>query len=239
MINYNQGILDHAHVLYGKKPDEYVVMVSGGVDSIAAAHFLLKQGKKISIYHFNHNLREQNNEMERQVKRFAHDHNLYTLTCINYRDDTPTEKKLRHARMSHVKGNVALYITAHHLDDAIESHIKNVFDFHHDYLPIPFATKMNGIGFGGSSVVAHPFLFCTKDDLKNYIKENNLESYIVEDETNTVIKGSRRNMIRNKIIPILNEHQISFRKHIKRLMNTRLADQLKHDLLISIKNPAL
>lgn len=237
MIHYNQGILDHAHVLYGKKPDEYVVMVSGGIDSIAAAHFLLTKAKQnISIYHFNHNLREQNNEMEFQVKRFANDHNLHIFSPVNFSVLNPTEKKLRHARMAYVKGNVSLYITAHHLDDAVESHIKNVFDFHHDYLPIPFATKMNGSGFAGSSVVAHPFLFCTKDDLKNYVKENNLESYIVEDETNTVIKGSRRNMIRNKIVPILNEHQISFRKHIKRLMSNRLSDQLKKDLLHKIKN---
>ena len=233
MININPGIMNHAHVLYGKIPESYTVMVSGGVDSIAAAHFLSKN-YNINIYHFNHKLRPQNDEMELQVRRFAEDHNIPIRVAINFDTVRVTEKKLRQSRMIFVKSNSAVYITAHHVDDAVESHIKNVFDFHHDYLPIPFATKM--VSHLRHSVLVHPFLFANKDDMRDYVEKNNLQSYIVEDETNTQIKGSRRNMIRNKIIPILNEHQISFRKHIKRLMSERLDTQLKKDLLDKIKN---
>jgi hypothetical protein len=60
--------------------------------------------------------------------------------------------------------------------------------------------------------------------------------YVEEDETNKVVKGSRRNMIRNLIVPVLRKHDIVMNKMLIRNMSERLKDQLKKDLIEKIKN---
>ena len=67
MINISRSIL----------PDEkFTVAVSGGVDSIAAAHLLIQLygPDRVGVCHYNHNLRPQNDLMEAKVKQFC-EHN--------------------------------------------------------------------------------------------------------------------------------------------------------------------
>jgi tRNA(Ile)-lysidine synthase TilS/MesJ len=56
-------------------PAEFTLMVSGGVDSIAAAHWLIhKYRKKFHLIHFNHKVQEANDDMEKSVWNFYMDH---------------------------------------------------------------------------------------------------------------------------------------------------------------------
>ena len=46
--------------------------------------------------------------------------------------------------------------------------------------------------------------------------------YVEEDDTNTTIKGSRRNFLRNQIIPQLDKENIGLEKVVKKIIEKRL-----------------
>jgi tRNA(Ile)-lysidine synthase TilS/MesJ len=73
MIKFSKQILDKATQLNGIY--EYVLMCSSGVDSIAGVHYLLSKSKKrdrfrFKVFHFNHKVRPQNDEMEESFHNF-------------------------------------------------------------------------------------------------------------------------------------------------------------------------
>ena len=250
MIQASKDILQHAEHLFKdqKAPTaKYTLIVSAGVDSIAAAHYFIHKVNRenVMVYHFNHNLRPQNNEMERKVKQFCEDYKIQFHTCKN---ELPNDSEwfkesknyregdLRRMRLGYIRTERTIAITAHHSDDVVESYLRNTFEGHADYLPIPFATAVECYLKMGTSVIAHPFLFCRKQNFISYAERHGLMKYVEEDETNKVVKGSRRNMIRNLIVPVLRKHDIVMNKMLIRNMSERLKDQLKKDLIEKIKN---
>jgi hypothetical protein len=61
-----------------------------------------------------------------------------------------------------------------------------------------------------------------KQELKQYCIDHELMQYVVEDETNTVIKGSRRNFVRNKVLPMLHQENIHLKKTVAKKMHNKL-----------------
>lgn len=202
------------------------VMLSAGVDSVALAHFAVKNKHiltrlfntkdiNINFYHFNHKLRLQNETMEQKAKELASSLNT-EIVIRTSNSDCSTEQKAREERFKYFKTYEGLILTAHHINDCIESYLMNAFRGHENRQPIPFVTQMN------NAYIVHPILFTEKNALKVYTDHYNLNHFIIEDETNTVIKGSRRNLIRNKILPILTDENISLQSIVKRKMLTKL-----------------
>ena len=95
--------------------------------------------------------------------------------------------------LSGVGGN---FITAHHLNDAVESYLMKTFNGTPERIPIPWVTDFD------SFIIYHPFLESLKSDFESYAKENNLNQYVVEDPTNYTTKQTR-NWVRNIIVPEL------------------------------------
>lgn len=229
LIKLNRFILEKPTQLLNNR--SYVIMCSGGVDSIAATHYLINKFKKehvinYRVFHYNHKLRPQNNKMQEKVEDFVANESaaLLHVKCNESKSDKPfTEDKLRQLRMDSIckifhKNTV---ITAHHLDDCVESYLMNCFRGHTDYQPIPFFSEISNTA-GTTNIITHPFLFTKKQDFIDYAVKHNLMKYVVEDETNTITKGSRRNMIRNQIIPILKQEQMGIDTIVKKKMNHRL-----------------
>jgi tRNA(Ile)-lysidine synthase TilS/MesJ len=129
-----------------------------------------------------------------------------------------TEDTLRRARLEYIKKNVdcTILITGHHLDDATESYMMNVLRGKEGFLPIPFVTEV------GSNLIVHPFLFTKKADFRQYAERKDLMKYVVEDETNKVVKGSRRNFIRNEIMPLLQREKMGIDTIVRKKMEERL-----------------
>jgi tRNA(Ile)-lysidine synthase TilS/MesJ len=50
--------------------------------------------------------------------------------------------------------------------------------------------------------------------------------YVVEDETNAISRGSRRNMLRNEIVPILERDKVGLETIIAKKMEKRLMLEL-------------
>ncbi len=177
-----------------------VVALSSGADSIAILHFLKTKYPKLNLsaIHYNHNLRSQNFDMQKNAEIFCSDYNI-PLT-VNVREASEkeisySEAELRLLRYQSFKGQGNV-ITGHHLDDAVESYLMNCFNGTPEYLPIPNETEYKLLGF----CVFRPFLISTKEQILKYISNHNLEKYVIEDETNVELKY-RRNWIRHKIIP--------------------------------------
>ena len=147
--------------------------------------------------------------MEKAVERYASD---FDLELIVKRSDVPLtcESDCRHARLNAIFGGnttETVLATAHHLDDFVESHLLDVFRGKYDHWPISFETD-----FGNGNKIIHPFLFYTKKQLIHIAERHDLMQYVVHDPSNNVSKGSRRNFIRNEIVPLLEENKLGLQK---------------------------
>ena len=184
--------------------EPFTVLVSGGVDSIAAAHWLKHNyHKKFSILHFNHRVQAINDEMRNAVRQFCIDFSIpydaYFRTDSEFPDTS--ENGLREFRLNCMRLTGGKFVTAHHLDDAVENYLMNCFHGTPEHKPIKEYSKFEGFS------IYHPFITTNKQDFINHVKENGLEQYVVEDPTNTITKF-KRNWIRNIIVPELNERKM-------------------------------
>ena len=212
---------------------QFRILCSSGVDSIAASHYFHKKFHRgslnYSVLHFNHQQRPQNDLMSEKYLTFGYDHHVPRYTPVNLKDhgyfdfiDKITEDALRDARLSYIRTNYdkTIFVTAHHLDDATESYMMNVLRGKEGFQPIPFITEV------GSNLIIHPFLFTKKADFVKYAEKKDLMKYVVEDETNKVTKGSRRNFIRNEIMPLLQREKMGLSTIVEKKMKERLMLEL-------------
>ena len=215
MISLSKKILNLA-----ERGKQVVLLCSAGVDSIAVSHFFIENiglNYNVSLLHFNHNLREQNFKMVDSFIDFANSvstpYEVSTLLCKD-----KTEDSCRKARLEHLESyRDTVFVTAHHLDDCAESYLLNCIRGKEGFLPIPFHTELPN-----SNCIIRPFLFNRKKDLFEYAERNKLLQYVVEDETNVQVRGSRRNLLRNEILPILEKERVGLTTVVKKKMMERL-----------------
>jgi tRNA(Ile)-lysidine synthase TilS/MesJ len=200
MIKIIEGIIDRER--------QYFLALSMGVDSLAAFLWLKSNGYKIVPLHFNHGLRVQNEHMLEKFLELCSD-----LNVVGHFENgcgLRTEKECRDARLdfySRIGGDI---ITAHHLNDWVEGYLLNCFRGHPDHTPIPLVSRFDKFR------LAHPFLLSRKKDFVEYLERNDWMKYIVEDESNKISKGSRRNWVRSVILPEMSAQKISLEKFAKR-----------------------
>lgn len=188
----------------------YHFAVSMGVDSVAAASLMLRKGYRIIPIHFNHGLRPQNELMMYKFLDFCKDFGLKGF--VSKGQNLKTEAECREARLEFYKdvAHNGLIITAHHLNDWVESYLLNCFRGHPNHDPFDLVSHFDTFS------IAHPFLLSRKKDFIEYLDSNNLMKYTIIDETNEVSEGSRRNWIRNIIIPNMKSNKVSLEKFAKR-----------------------
>ena len=206
-----------------KTLDQATIALSMGCDSVAITHFMHTKYPKfdLSCFHFNHMLREQNYEMANKAVEFCHQFHI-PLT-VRQRDlihhpDT-SEAGLRDARYKALRG-VGNVITGHHLDDACENYLFNCFNGVPDYLPIPLITDYRDLK------IFRPFLISTKEQMREYIRKNGLERYVVEDETNYDSSTARRNWLRNELIPQINAKGYNIQTIVKKMIQNHIKDRM-------------
>jgi tRNA(Ile)-lysidine synthase TilS/MesJ len=230
MIKFSEEIMDLA-VRKMPKYNEIIILCSMGVDSVAATHYCFNSNKLkgrdgnnllLSMEHFNHGLRDQNDKMEEMYDKYMYHPEIgfcgYPARRLKDLVKNHTEDGLRRARLEWIKNyhDCKIFITAHHLDDATESYMLNVLRGKEGFLPIPFITEV------GSNLIVHPFLFTKKSDFREYAEKKDLMKFVVEDETNKVTKGSRRNFIRNEVMPLLQREKMGIDTIVKKKMQERL-----------------
>ncbi len=200
-------------------PNNCIVACSSGSDSIAIAHYLHINGFRPTLWHFNHKIRPQNSLMEDSVASFSQYFGI-PLVIDTAPPGPKTESECRDARLNAIKARFSdsCILLGHHLDDAVESHCLNFIRGKESYLPMPLKTELEN-----GNVLLRPFILHEKEDLIKYNKKNNLERFVVEDETNKITKSSRRNWIRLSILPLFEEAKIGLSTIVRKKLLKSLA----------------
>jgi len=181
-----------------------LLTVSGGIDSIFLVHLCHEMGFKFGIAHCNFQLRGvesdddevfvknlcQQYEVDFHVKRFdtaqfAQQHGLSTQMAA---------RELRYAWFEELRrvNRYDAILTAHHQDDLLETVLLNL-------------TRGTGLaGLHGilpkNGFLVRPLLFATRQDIENYVAENQLGWR--EDSSNAT-NDYLRNRLRHEVVPIL------------------------------------
>lgn len=205
---------------------KFGIALSGGVDSIAAAHFLLKGKKDFECIHVNAKYIDQDDECEIKVRNFCNDFNIpltvktvkekYTAGSVEEFCRNQRYKLFQETQLKHL-------IVCHHLDDCVESYLMNCFNGNPTYFPIPFQSH-----FGQLSVV-RPFLKTNKVDFYKYVKKNNLEKYVTEDELNSDTT-LQRNWLRKELIPLIKTRYPGIKKIVFKKIDERQKELHKYFL---------
>ena len=191
---------------------KYVIAVSGGVDSVVLLDMMTKVPEhELIVAHFDHGIRDNSREDAQFVSELA---NNYGLEYIMKREDLGAEasealaRERRYSFLRNVaRSHNAQIVTAHHLDDLVETVAIN----------LQRGTGWRGLAVFNSDVV-RPLVDTPKQQLIQYAKEHALQWR--EDSTNAT-DAYLRNRIRTKTATISHDAKRQLRalhsqqKHLK------------------------
>lgn len=206
------------------KSEKVFLSLSMGIDSVAAFHYLLSKGYNFTPIHFNHKLRPQNDIMEKKFFELCKHFNLNGKTGngIGFEHSVCyTESDCRRARLKFYESLGGTILTAHHLNDWVESYLLNCLRGKPNHKPFELISEFSEFK------IIHPFLLSRKKDFIEYVSRNGLKEFVEEDETNFITKGSRRNWIRKKLIPDMKDQKLSLEKYALREIKKELDNRLK------------
>ena len=206
------------------KTKKYLLAISGGVDSMVLFHFFQRLNLKFEVSHINYGLRGKDSDAdELLVRNICKKNNVpFHFYQVFEKDQKPKNsiqewaRNLRYDffRKIQEKENIDFIVTAHHLNDDLETFVINL-------------SKASGIkGLSGipsnENSILRPLLPFTKEEIYVFAKENNIE--FREDLSNQK-NDYLRNKIRNEITPKLletNENFLeNFGKSLSYLKETR------------------
>ncbi len=188
-----------------------LLAISGGVDSVALARLCVSLGLDVSLAHCNFHLRENHSVVDQKfVEDLAKQLNVPLFVkefdTIAYANKQKISiqiaaRELRYNWFSELlqTQKMDFVLTAHHLDDSIETFIINL-------------CRATGIqGLSGIPVVNNniirPLLCFTRDQIMEFMLANDFAW--TEDHTNAQDKYLRNN-IRHNIIPLLKDLSANF-----------------------------
>ncbi|MBB6372717.1 tRNA lysidine(34) synthetase TilS [Chryseobacterium shigense] len=202
----------------------YLLAVSGGADSMVLASLFQCLGFTYQVAHINYRLRGEDSDLDQKtVQDFCEkNHVPFHLYQVSEKDKKPENsiqlwaREIRYSFFREIREqeNLEFLVTAHHLNDQLETFIINL-------------SKASGInGLSGIPAdrnnVLRPLLHFSKKEIYEYAEENGI--HFREDLSNKK-NDYLRNKIRNEIVPGLletNEHFLeNFKKSSSYLNQTR------------------
>jgi tRNA(Ile)-lysidine synthase len=172
-----------------KLPRECLVAVSGGRDSMAGLHWLMRKSERVKgVIHINHGTGNFADDAEKFVGNYCAENNIDCYIHDYKKSGKDTEKTWRDFRYSTFHSFNKSVITVHQMDDALEEYIICVLK--RGYIgSIPYSNKN----------VVRPFRLWRRKDINDYVKRYNIP--YVEDPTNTDTKYLR-NKVRHQVVPL-------------------------------------
>ena len=242
MSDVNNIIEKYLEFFYEKQIDlksEFLIAVSGGLDSMTVLDMSNKCGMKISVAHINYGLRGEENIFEKKlVEQYCENKNIkfhYKDAQINPAENLQNEaRKIRYKFFNEIihHQNLDYIITAHHQNDNHES-----FLFHS--IRGNGISRLKGISEKNDNIL-RPALRFTKTQLKEYAEKNQLA--YSKDSSNNSIKYDR-NFIRNEIFEKLGKRFPEYEKGLSNsikflaedylLLNQLIKDLLKDQIEIN------
>ncbi len=191
--------------LLTKVPHRINLAFSGGVDSLAVAHFL-KMGKRdLMLLHFNHGC-EYSDQIEKECLERAESLSL-PIVVKKIDDGTPNkgqslEDFWRRSRYRWLRSYSDPFITCHHLDDAVETWVWSALHGNPKIIPV------------SDDKVLRPFLTTEKQSFIDYAERHGLVA--VHDEYN-FDNALTRNYIRANIM----EHAYKINPGLKKVIRKK------------------
>ena len=197
------------------KKSKLLIAVSGGVDSMVLVDLFKKLKYNITIAHCNFKLRNEESDLDEVfVRTYALENSIpfyfkEFVTKLPKQSLQMAARTLRYNWFYDVlkKEKLDYLLTAHHLDDSLETFILN----------LSRASGIEGLtGIKASNdLIARPLLIFSKNQILNYAKNNNI--HWREDSTN-IKDDYQRNLIRNKVIPHLKKIHPNFLEQSRKTM---------------------
>jgi len=205
--------------------ESLVVAISGGPDSMALLHLLIKLRENIKINiicaHVNHNVRKESNKEKEFVEKYCKKNNIiFEYMKIKGYGDNNFHNEARNIRYKFFeevmkKYNSKVLLTAHHGDDLIETVLMRI---------VRGSTIKGYAGFSKESIIndyriIRPLIFCTKSEIELYDKENKIP-YVI-DASNEKDKYTR-NRYRHNILPFFKKEDKNVNKKFLKYSETLL-----------------
>ncbi len=193
----------------------YLLAVSGGADSMVLAELFSNFGYTFEIAHINYKLRGEDSELDQKVvEKFCEKNNIkFHLYQVSEKDQKPENsiqlwaRELRYHFFKKIqeKQNLEFLVTAHHLNDQLETFIINLSK----------ASGINGLSGipSNDNHILRPLLDFTKDEIYDYAREKNID---YREDLSNKKSDYLRNKIRLEIVPKLLETNNNFLENFKK-----------------------
>lgn len=190
------------HLLH-KIPQNPIVAVSGGIDSVVGSIFLA-QARKIRIAFFHHG-NDFADEEETFIKNLFGDKVEIIVGRITREKlfEESLEEYWRNERYNFLHGLDGQVITFHHLDDVVETYLFSAINGKPKLIPYQ---RLN---------VIRPFLLTPKEEFVTLARERRI-SYLT-DPTNKDMNRARA-LIRHQIVPEVLKVNPGIRKMLKKML---------------------
>ena len=186
------------------KDGKSIIAVSGGLDSMVLLHLAQAADLKIAVANCNFNLRGAESDGDSEfVKEYAKQHNLQIFTSsfdtLKFAKELKLSTQMAARDLRYLwfydirqENNFDYILTAHHLDDNLETFLINL---------------SRGSGIDGligipaiSNNIIRPILPFSRDQILTYAQENNIKW---REDSSNADSHYLRNAIRQSIIPEL------------------------------------
>jgi tRNA(Ile)-lysidine synthase len=176
-----------------------VCLVSGGADSTCLYHALRELGYRVSALHVDHGLRgaESDEDARWCAERFGAEVVQAAARCS-------TEAELRDVRYSFRAGE--LRATGHTLSDQVETILYR----------LAASGNTKGIKVRREDGVVRPLLCVWREETETFCVERGLEW-----RTDSTNPGTLRGLIRNEVVPLLEQLHPAARENILRALDER------------------
>jgi tRNA(Ile)-lysidine synthetase-like protein len=180
-------------------PQDLLVAVSGGVDSVALLEALVRTGRRPVVLHVDHGWRAESAAETKAVAALARGHGL-KFVSTRLRPAQKTETAARAARYAFfAKAAKKLgrrdLVLAHHADDQVETFLLQLLRG-----AGAGARGMDEVSTRGGLILHRPWLALWKKEIVAYARARKLAWS--DDRTNADTRH-RRNLIRHRLLPYL------------------------------------
>ncbi len=180
-----------------------VVAVSGGADSVCLLHIMINLGYQCILAHVNHHKRKESDIEEEAMRALAKELNIpFELLSYNHNNIGNFENDAHHARYQFFRDVCQKYdtnviLTAHHLDDQIESILMKIMEGSnlYGYAGVPVLTTNDS-----EFVTIRPLLCVSKEQIYKYMEDN---KYPYFEDISNKSDDYLRNRIRHHVTPFL------------------------------------
>jgi len=193
------------------REEKLLVGISGGPDSVCLAYLLFNLGFHFDLAHVNYHLRGKESDEDTQFCQSLADRFQCRIHVLHaFLEKTNVQemaRKIRYQWFFHLKAQHGYdkLLTAHHLDDQIESMLYYFTRGAHYHLfhPIPVKTDRG---------VTRPLSFATKQEILNYLHLHNIP---YRRDASNLTDAYLRNRIRNEWIPLLGTINPNYQRHFQ------------------------